>query len=112
VCHAPCFIENLGAVKPESDDQSGRARDNFTGDARRLMGAAIGDVLGEAGRCRHQPDPDHRHGSYPHLCQGAEQRFAFLAGWLIGLAVVGGVILLIADPAGASSGSEPAVWVG
>jgi hypothetical protein len=36
---------------------------------------------------------------------------AFVVGWLIGLAVVGIVALLIASPAGASSGGKPATWI-
>lgn len=36
---------------------------------------------------------------------------AFVVGWLVGLAIVGAIMLLIADPAGATSGGEPATWV-
>ena len=36
---------------------------------------------------------------------------AFLAGWLIGLAVVGVIGLAVAGPAGASSSGAPATWV-
>src|SRR4051794_16444976 len=36
---------------------------------------------------------------------------AFLAGWVIGLAVVGTVVLLVAGGAGANDGGEPATWV-
>jgi len=36
---------------------------------------------------------------------------AFLLGWLVGLGVVGAVVLLLADPAGASEGAQPATWV-
>jgi hypothetical protein len=36
----------------------------------------------------------------------------FGAGWLAGLAVLGAVVLLIAGPSAASSGGEPAAWVG
>jgi len=32
-------------------------------------------------------------------------------GWLIGLAIVGAIVLLIAGPTGASSDSHPATWV-
>ncbi len=35
---------------------------------------------------------------------------AFLVGWLVGLSVVGTVVLLLAQPAGASSDSTPATW--
>jgi Sap, sulfolipid-1-addressing protein len=37
---------------------------------------------------------------------------AFVAGWLLGLAVVGAIVLLLADPAGAQDEGEPATWVG
>jgi Sap, sulfolipid-1-addressing protein len=36
---------------------------------------------------------------------------AFLAGWLIGLAIVGTIVLLLARPAGPSSGGKAATWV-
>ena len=36
---------------------------------------------------------------------------AFVLGWLVGLGVVGAVVLLLADPAGASEGAQPATWV-
>jgi hypothetical protein len=36
----------------------------------------------------------------------------FGAGWLAGLALLGAVVLLIAGPSAASSGGEPAAWVG
>ena len=36
---------------------------------------------------------------------------AFVVGWLLGLAVVGAIVLLLADPAGASDEGEPATWV-
>jgi threonine/homoserine/homoserine lactone efflux protein len=37
---------------------------------------------------------------------------AFVAGWLIGLAVVGAIVMLLADPAGANDDGDPATWVG
>src|SRR4051794_6958632 len=36
---------------------------------------------------------------------------AFLAGWVLGLAVVGTVVLVVAGGAGANDGREPATWV-
>jgi Sap, sulfolipid-1-addressing protein len=36
---------------------------------------------------------------------------AFVVGWLLGLGTVGAIVLLLADPAGASSDAEPATWV-
>lgn len=37
---------------------------------------------------------------------------AFVVGWIVGLAVVGAVVLLVAGPANASDDGEPATWVG
>lgn len=37
---------------------------------------------------------------------------AFLAGWLLGLAVAGTVVLLVAAAAGPADDGEPATWVG
>jgi threonine/homoserine/homoserine lactone efflux protein len=36
---------------------------------------------------------------------------AFIVGWLFGLALVGAICLLVADPAGASEDDGPATWV-
>src|SRR4051794_35884692 len=36
---------------------------------------------------------------------------AFLAGWVLGLAVVATIVLLVAGGAGANDGGEPATWV-
>jgi threonine/homoserine/homoserine lactone efflux protein len=36
---------------------------------------------------------------------------AFILGWIVGLAAVGTIMLLIADPAGASEDDGPATWV-
>jgi threonine/homoserine/homoserine lactone efflux protein len=36
---------------------------------------------------------------------------AFVAGWMIGLAVVGTIVLIAAGGAGATEGDEPAAWV-
>jgi threonine/homoserine/homoserine lactone efflux protein len=36
---------------------------------------------------------------------------AFLAGWVIGLAVVGTIVLVVASGAGANENDEPATWV-
>jgi threonine/homoserine/homoserine lactone efflux protein len=35
----------------------------------------------------------------------------FLVGWLLGLAVLGAVVLVVAGPGDASEGGEPATWV-
>jgi threonine/homoserine/homoserine lactone efflux protein len=36
---------------------------------------------------------------------------AFIVGWLVGLAVVGTIVLLVAGPANANDDGEPATWV-
>ena len=36
---------------------------------------------------------------------------AFVVGWLVGLAIVGTVVLLVAGPANANDEGEPATWV-
>ena len=36
---------------------------------------------------------------------------AFVAGWIVGLAVVGAIVLVVAGAAGASEDAEPATWV-
>jgi threonine/homoserine/homoserine lactone efflux protein len=36
---------------------------------------------------------------------------AFILGWLLGLAIVGAFVLLVADPANANDDGEPATWV-
>ncbi len=37
---------------------------------------------------------------------------SFLLGWLLGLGLVGVIVLLVAEPAGASEDGGPATWVG
>src|SRR5580693_972906 len=36
---------------------------------------------------------------------------AFVAGWLLGLGIVGAIVLSLAGPAGASKSGSPAAWV-
>ena len=44
--------------------------------------------------------------------KGKGKSLAFLLGWLVGLALVGTIVLLVADPAGAAGDEGPAIWVG
>jgi threonine/homoserine/homoserine lactone efflux protein len=44
--------------------------------------------------------------------QGKGNALTFLLGWLVGLGLVGVIVLLLADPAGASEDDGPAIWVG
>lgn len=43
---------------------------------------------------------------------GRANGLAFLAGWIVGLALVGTIVLLASSSADASEGGEPADWVG
>src|SRR3954453_443258 len=36
---------------------------------------------------------------------------AFVVGWLLGLGIVGAIVILAADPAGATDDAAPATWV-
>jgi len=44
--------------------------------------------------------------------KGKGNGLAFLFGWLVGLGLVGVIVLLVADPAGASEDGGPSTWVG
>ncbi len=75
------------------------------------MGAATSEILrwpsgGD------QPDPDHRSRSHALDPKGKGNGLSFLLGWLLGLGLVGVIVLLVADPAGASEDGGPATWVG
>jgi threonine/homoserine/homoserine lactone efflux protein len=43
---------------------------------------------------------------------GRTNGLAFVAGWILGLAVVGTIVLLVSSGADANEGGEPATWVG
>ncbi|HEY7704052.1 MAG TPA: GAP family protein [Acidimicrobiia bacterium] len=76
------------------------------------MGAVIGEILGEAVGVAISPLPIIAIVLLLSSSKGRSNAFAFLLGWLAGLAVVGTLVLLLADPAGASTDSGPAKWVG
>ncbi len=76
------------------------------------MGEVIGNVLGEAVGVAISPVPIIAMVLILTSANATSNGFAFLVGWLVGLAVVGTIVLLVADPAGASSATGPAVWVG
>jgi Sap, sulfolipid-1-addressing protein len=72
----------------------------------------MGEVMGEAVGVAVSPIPIIAMVLILTSAKAKSNGFAFLIGWLLGLAVVGTIILLVADPAGASSASGPATWVG
>ena len=76
------------------------------------MGAAIGDVLGLAAGVAVSPLPIVAIILMLVTAKGRANGTMFAVGWLAGLAVLGTVVLLVASPAGASEGGEPAAWTG
>ena len=76
------------------------------------MGAVIGDVLAEAVGVAISPIPIIAVVLMLASAKGKTNALSFLLGWLVGLGLVGVIVLLVADPAGASTDSGPATWVG
>jgi hypothetical protein len=76
------------------------------------MGAAIGDVLGLAAGVAVSPLPIVAIILMLVTPQGRANGTLFAVGWLAGLAVLGTVVLLLAGPADASAGGQPAAWIG
>jgi hypothetical protein len=76
------------------------------------MGAAIGDVLGLAVGVAVSPVAIVVIILLLTTPLGRANGTLFAIGWLAGLAILGAVILLVANPADASSSGKPAAWVG
>jgi hypothetical protein len=76
------------------------------------MGAAIGDVLGLAVGVAVSPVAIVVIILLLTTPLGRANGTLFAIGWLAGLAILGTVILLVANPADASSAGKPAAWVG
>jgi hypothetical protein len=76
------------------------------------MGRAIGDILPEAIGVAISPIPIIAVVLLLATPRGKGNSLAFLIGWLVGLAAVGTIVLLLADPAGAAEDDGPADWVG
>jgi len=76
------------------------------------MGAAIGEILPTAIGVAISPIPIIAVVLMLSTLEGKRNGVAFLIGWLIGLGLVGVIVLLVADPAGASEDGGPATWVG
>lgn len=76
------------------------------------MGQAIGNILPEAIGVAISPVPIIAVVLLLATPRGKGNSLAFLLGWLVGLAAVGTIVLLLADPAGAADAAGPAAWVG
>jgi threonine/homoserine/homoserine lactone efflux protein len=76
------------------------------------MGAAIGEILPLAVGVAISPIPIIAVVLMLSTPKGKGNGLSFLLGWLIGLGLVGVIVLLVADPAGASEDGGPAMWVG
>jgi hypothetical protein len=76
------------------------------------MGAAIGDVLGLAAGIAVSPMAIVAIILMLVTAKGRADGTMFAVGWLAGLAVLGTVVLLLAGPADASEGGQPAAWTG
>ncbi len=75
------------------------------------MGAAIGQILSMAVGVALSPVPIIAVILMLVTARARTNGPAFVVGWLVGLAVVGAVVLLVAGPANASDDGEPATWV-
>ncbi len=75
------------------------------------MGAAVGEILPFAVGVAISPLPIIAVALMLVTPQASRNGPTFVVGWLLGLAVVGTVVLLLAGPADASEGGEPAAWV-
>ncbi|MFF2995912.1 GAP family protein [Streptomyces sp. NPDC057950] len=76
------------------------------------MGQVLGDILGFAAAVAVSPLPIIAMILVLATPRGRLNGLLFAAGWVVGLCVVGGVVLAIVGPEGASSGGRPATWVG
>jgi threonine/homoserine/homoserine lactone efflux protein len=76
------------------------------------MASVIGDILALAVGVAISPIPIIAVVLLLSTPKGKGNSLSFLLGWLIGLGLVGVIVLLVADPAGASEEGAPAAWVG
>ncbi|MEU0251075.1 GAP family protein [Streptomyces sp. NPDC006184] len=76
------------------------------------MGAVLGDILGFAAAVAISPLPITAMILVLATPRGRLNGSLFAGGWILGLTVLGGVTLAVVGPAGASSGGQPALWVG
>jgi predicted transporter len=75
------------------------------------MGEAIGQMLPSAVGVAISPFPIVAVVLMLVTARGRVNGPAFLAGWWVGLAIVGTVVLVLAGSAGATDEGEPATWV-
>lgn len=76
------------------------------------MGSAIGEILPTAIGVAISPIPIIAVVLLLSTPKGKVNALSFLLGWLVGLGLVWVIVLLVADPAGASEDGGPAIWVG
>ena len=76
------------------------------------MGEAIGQVLSLGVGVALSPVPIIAVVLMLATPRGRANGPAFIAGWLIGLSVVGAIVLVVSSGADASESGEPARWVG
>jgi threonine/homoserine/homoserine lactone efflux protein len=76
------------------------------------MGEAIGQVLSLGVGVALSPVPIIAVVLMLATPRGRANGPAFIAGWLIGLSVVGAIVLVVSSGADASESGEPATWVG
>jgi Sap, sulfolipid-1-addressing protein len=76
------------------------------------MGSAIGEILPLAVGVAISPIPIIAVVLMLSTPKAKVNGLAFLLGWLIGLGLVGVIVLLVADPAGASEDGGAPTWVG
>ncbi|WP_433158330.1 GAP family protein [Kribbella sp. CA-247076] len=74
------------------------------------MGEAIGQILPLAVGVALSPVPIIAVVLMLTTPRAGSNGLAFVVGWLLGLAVIGAIVLAVADPAGASENGEPAAW--
>jgi threonine/homoserine/homoserine lactone efflux protein len=75
------------------------------------MGEAIGQILPMAVGVAISPMPIVAAVLMLVSAKARSNGRAFIVGWVVGLAAVGAICLLVADPAGASEDDGPATWV-
>lgn len=76
------------------------------------MGAAIGSMLGFAAGVAVSPLPIVAIILLLATPRGRLMGPLFALGWVVGLAVLGTIVLVLAGPSNASSGGQPATWTG
>jgi threonine/homoserine/homoserine lactone efflux protein len=76
-----------------------------------VIGQAIGQVISFGAGVALSPVPIISVVLMLSTPKGRVNGLAFLAGWIVGLAVVGTIVLLVSSGASASSNGAPATWV-